>query len=63
MGTGLPGQVPERKRRAEPQPEAAGRAPLCDDCWHLKDSLGHVWICLSKRWRTWKRPARGGAAA
>ena len=34
---------PERKRRESPQPEVLGRAPLCPDCWHLEDSVGHFW--------------------
>jgi hypothetical protein len=34
-------------KRAGPQPEAPGRAPLCDECWHLGDALGHAWACVA----------------
>lgn len=40
-----------RGRRHEPQPEDVLRAPLCPRCWHLRDSLGHFWTCLTKNGR------------
>ena len=58
--------APERKRRHEPQPETPGRAPLCPECLHLLDALGHVWACVAPggklRRRAMAGPRKAGAA-
>jgi len=48
-------EQPPKGRRHEPQPADFLRLPVCPRCWHLRDSLGHVWTCLYPNGRPRKR--------
>lgn len=53
-------RLPAFPQREVPQDEVPGRAPLHEGCGFLRDSAGHVWVCLAPngrlRWRTLRQP-------